>query len=189
MPTPEPTYGPVPERVDLGGGVALEKPDVALVPQLVEVVNAELDHLRPWMPWAQAPVTLQTQSEFVSNARTQWAAGREFVYLLVRDREVLGAVGLHTRRGPGVLEIGYWLRGSEQGKGLATRAAQALVEVATAAGAAEIAICCDEANVRSAAVPRRLGFTLSAVEDSEPAAAAETGRLQVWTLRPDAHSG
>jgi RimJ/RimL family protein N-acetyltransferase len=38
----------------------------------------------------------------------------------------------------------------------------------------------DEANTRSAAVPRRLGYTLVGVEDAPRSAPDETGRQQVW---------
>ena len=41
-------------------------------------------------------------------------------------------------------------------------------------------IHCDEANVRSAAVPRRLGYRLDRIEDDEVTAPAETGRSMVW---------
>ena len=41
-------------------------------------------------------------------------------------------------------------------------------------------IVCDEANVRSAAIPKRLGYTLDRVETRPPEAPGETGRMQIW---------
>jgi len=43
-----------------------------------------------------------------------------------------------------------------------------------------VCIRCDEANVRSASVPRGLGFTLVRTEVRAPEAPGETGRLMVW---------
>jgi RimJ/RimL family protein N-acetyltransferase len=150
--------------------------------QTVVVVNAELDHLRPWMPWASAPVTVESQREFVNATTEQRRAGTDFSFGLFRAGELIGGFGLHGRRGPGVLEIGYWIRAAEQGRGLVTAATRALALAAARVPAVgRVDICCDEANTRSAAVPRRLGFVLAAVEQREPAAAAETGWHQIWS--------
>lgn len=43
-----------------------------------------------------------------------------------------------------------------------------------------VEIHCDEANARSAAVPRRLGYALARTEDRDVAAPAEVGRQQIW---------
>jgi RimJ/RimL family protein N-acetyltransferase len=190
MPTPGPPYRDAPQRIDLGDGLALAAVGPDHVAELVELINVDIDHLRPWMPWAQSPVTDESQREFVTGARAAWADGKEFTYVVERGGHIVGAAGLHARRGRGVLEIGYWLRSTEQGRGTATRAARALVDVAVAVGAEHVEVRCDEANLRSAAVPRRLGFTLVAVEDVDVAAPGETGRHQVWSLAAaDAGSG
>ena len=44
-------------------------------------------------------------------------------------------------------------------------------------------IRCDERNVRSAAVPRRLGFTLEETVTRPPEAPGESGRLMIWARR------
>ena len=87
-----------------------------------------------------------------------------------------------TRRGRGTLEIGYWVHVDATGHGHATRAATALTDVALRRPRREeVLIYTDEANTRSAAIPRRLGFELLRVEDAERSASSETGRQQVWT--------
>jgi len=181
-------YDRMPRELTLAGGERLRPFELDDLDQLVEVINAELDHLRPWMPWAQEPATAEAELEFLNGSARNWSAGTDFVYAIVdggampRPR-ILGALGLHNRRGPGALEIGYWLRASAQGRGLATAGSRLLAEVAASYDEVdEVVICCDEANVRSAAVPRRLGFTLAAVEEREPVAAGETGWHQIWTM-------
>ena len=45
-------------------------------------------------------------------------------------------------------------------------------------------IVCDEANVRSAAIPQRLGYTLERVEQrARPKRRARRGRMQIWVRR------
>ena len=50
-----------------------------------------------------------------------------------------------------------------------------------------VEIHCDEANVRSAAIPERLGYRLDRIEDDEIATPGETGRSMIWitTTPPD----
>ena len=48
------------------------------------------------------------------------------------------------------------------------------------AGVKHVLIYTDVANLRSAAVPRKLGYELLRIEDAPRAASSETGRQQVW---------
>lgn len=67
------------------------------------------------------------------------------------------------------------------GKGYATRAVRALTPLALEiAGVDRVEIHCDEANVRSSAIPRRLGYRLDRVESREAAAPNESDRLMIW---------
>jgi RimJ/RimL family protein N-acetyltransferase len=178
-----PTYHRMPRELALPTGELLRPYGPDDLDQLVDVVNDNLDHLRPWMPWAQQPVTAESQQEFLTASMRNWDDGTDFVYGIVRDGAILGSAGLHSRRGPGALEIGYWLRADAQGRGLVTAATRVLAEVAASYDEVhQVVICCDEANLRSAAVPRRLGFTLAAVEEREAQAAGETGWHQIWTI-------
>ena len=43
-----------------------------------------------------------------------------------------------------------------------------------------VGIHTDEANVRSAAIPRKLGFRLDRIDLVTPEAPACTGRMQIW---------
>lgn len=178
------TYHRMPRELTLPGGERLRPFRLDDLDQLLDVINADLDHLRPWMPWAQEPATAESETEFLKGSARNWTTGTDFVYAILDDGDViLGGAGLHTRRGPRVLEIGYWLRAGAQGRGLVTAATRLLAEVAASYDEVdEVVICCDEANVRSAAVPRRLGFTLSRVEEREALAAGETGWHEVWTM-------
>lgn len=179
----EPTYHRMPPEIALPTGELLRPFTAGDLDQLVDVVNANIEHLRPWMPWAQEPVTVQSQGEWLAASERNWADGTDFVYGMFDGDTILGGTGLHTRRGPGVLEVGYWLRADAQGRGLVTAGTRALADVAASYDEVEqVVICCDEGNTRSAAVPRRLGFTLAAVEEVEPRAPGETGWHQIWTL-------
>ena len=92
-----------------------------------------------------------------------------------------GSVGLHDRIGEGGLDIGYWLASAATGRGLITRAAATVTDLALAHPDVDrVEIHCDVANGPSNGVPRRLGYRLDRVQDAEVAAAAETGRQNIW---------
>jgi RimJ/RimL family protein N-acetyltransferase len=173
-----------PESIDLGDGTYLRWLVVDDADAVARAVGESLDHLKPWMPWADAQsADAGFQRERLRNHPQQRARGEEWQYgIFAGDQNgMLGAVGLMTRRGPGTLEIGYWLRVDAEGRGHMTNAARALTAAGLGVdGVEQMIIVCDEANVRSAAVPRRLGYTLQRVESRAPEAPAETGRMQIW---------
>jgi RimJ/RimL family protein N-acetyltransferase len=135
-------------------------------PLLKAAIDANLDHLKPWMPWAKhEPTDLQTKIEWLRRCRARFDAGQDFTYGIFdpAERRVLGGSGLHTRLGEGAREIGYWIDQDFINQGLATEVTAALTRVAfEIEGVNRIEIHCDPQNVRSAAVPKKLGYTYEA---------------------------
>ena len=131
-------------------------------PLLKEAVDASLDELRPWMPWALAePQTLEEKVELLRRFRGQFDLGENFVYgLFSRDEsEVVGGSGFHTRVGEGAFEIGYWIRSSRAGQGLATEVTAALTRVGFELCEVDrIEIHVEPANERSVRIPVKLGY-------------------------------
>ena len=107
-----------PERVDLEGDVHLRLFRVDDADEVARAVKDNLDHLKPWMPWAdEQSGDPEFQRERLRKLPALAARGEEWQYGLfgVDDRAVLGSFGLMTRRGPGTIEIGYWLHGRRNG--------------------------------------------------------------------------
>ena len=183
MTAPEVSFHGLPETVDAGDGVTLRRLTVDDVPDVVEAVNSSLETLRPWMPWAQEPASVEAQLEWFRSAELAWAEGTGFHYAVLVDGAIAGGAGYHVRNGPGVLEIGYWLRAGCEGQGHMTRAARALTDTAARVdGVTRVEIHCDPANVKSAAIPLRLGYSLVGERDAECLAPAHTGREQIWAI-------
>jgi RimJ/RimL family protein N-acetyltransferase len=125
-------------------------------------VDSSLDHLRPWMEWAQGePQTLEQRVALLRRFRGDFDLGRDFVLGIFDAAEelVLGSTGIHTREGIDGVEIGYWIRQSHAGQGLATETSAALTRVAFEVCEVDrVVIRVDPTNIRSAAIPRKLGF-------------------------------
>jgi RimJ/RimL family protein N-acetyltransferase len=132
-------------------------------PLLKEAVDTSIDHLLPWMPWARdEPQTVEEKVELLRGFRGRFDLGHDFVYgIFSRDEsEAVGGTGLHTRVGEDAYEIGYWIRASRAGEGLATETSAAVTRAAFELTAIErIEIRVDPANERSRAIPRKLGYT------------------------------
>ncbi len=130
---------------------------------LATAINESLEHLRPWMPWAHSePSPLDDITKRLQRFRGEFDLGQDFIYGIFNPEEtrLLGGTGLHTRVGENELEIGYWIHKDFTNQGLVTESTAALVRVAfEITRVHRIEIHCDPANMASAAVPRKLGFT------------------------------
>jgi RimJ/RimL family protein N-acetyltransferase len=172
-----------PQRVDLGDIVARRWQPDDLIARF-EAVTMSYPALHPWMEWAAEPITLDQQRAYGETAAVSWPDpdGSCTYGIFDPGGAVLGAVGIHDNLGPGALEIGYWYHIDHVGRGIITRSTGALTDIALALpGVDRVEIHCDKANVRSAAVPRRLGYRLDRVEPRPVSAPAESGLLMVWT--------
>ncbi|MFD3532072.1 GNAT family N-acetyltransferase [Streptomyces sp. NPDC058664] len=182
-PPPQPQPQPV---ITLDGGLTLRAYDAeADLPEFFRVIEESLDHLRPWMPWVAEHGPDRAEG-FLAGRAERWASGDEYSYAIVLDGAIVGSCGLarYEDTPADTREIGYWLHPAATGRGVATRAARALAEQAfRLPGVERVEIVHDPANVTSAAVPARLGFTEDGRRPAEALAPAETGEVQVWYLR------
>ena len=143
-----------PARIELTDAV-LRPFAVADAEALARAVRESLEHLSPWMPWADAnSAQVEFQRQRLQGVVDQFARGEEYQYGLfdLDETRVLGSFGLMTRHGRGTLEIGYWVHVDAIGHGHTTRATAALTDVAfELAGVKHVLIYTDVANLRSAA--------------------------------------
>jgi RimJ/RimL family protein N-acetyltransferase len=161
-------------------------------PLLKKAVDESLEHLRPWMPWINdEPTDLQTKIARLRQFRGNFDLGQDFVYAVFDEDEasVIGGTGLHTRaelRAPefGARELGYWVHEDHTGKGVATELSAALTKVAFEIDQVDrVEIRCEPENVKSAAIPRRLGYHHEATLARRlKTTAGEPRETMIWTL-------
>lgn len=129
---------------------------------LKDAIDANLEHLQAWMPWAMSePSPLEAIESRVERFAAAFANGPEWGYAvrLTGQHEIIGGCGLHASVGDNALEIGYWIDSRHLRRGYATESAAALTATAFAIPSiGRVEIRCDPANVASAAISRRLGF-------------------------------
>ena len=154
---------------------------------LSAAVSASLEHLRPWMPWIAAePVSLLDRMALIDQWQTEWQRGGDVVIGALLDGVVVGSTGFHRRRGPGVLEIGYWVHSDHTRKGFATEIAVSLTNAAfTVPHIERVEIHHDKANIASAGVPRRLGYTFAGETLDAVTSPGEIGIDCRWVMTRD----
>jgi RimJ/RimL family protein N-acetyltransferase len=108
--------------LELGpGDLRLRTLSVADAPLLVEATSAEPGRSL-WGPHPRGPHSLRDAQA----ALVAWdpVAAGQFSLGVLRDGRLLGAIGLIPEY-PGSIELAYWLRPQERGKGIAHRAVHA----------------------------------------------------------------
>ncbi|MBS1661725.1 MAG: GNAT family N-acetyltransferase [Bacteroidetes bacterium] len=156
-------------------------------------INESMEHLRPWIPWAQdEPQPIDWFAQFIRKFRGQFDLGQDAVYGIFNPTEtaIIGGTGLHNRVGPEAREIGYWINVNHVDKGYATEAVCALVRTGFEIEKHSlIEIHCASDNVRSNHVPEKLGFRHDSTVKN--AATDRHGRfrdIMIWTLSADAYA-
>lgn len=174
----------LPQQLE-GYGVTLRRWTPSDAERLHQAVVESIEHLRPWMEWiSQEPQTVQARRRMLIRWEQDWIDGGDVAYGVFVDGDtVAGGCGLHHRRGPGTLEIGYWLHPAFVGRGIMTAAARLLTDGAfNMPGVEQVEIHHDKANTASRGVPRRLGYELAEERPDPPAAPAEVGIDCLWRV-------
>ena len=153
---------------------------------LMVAIGLSFTELQRWMPWADSMPSAAAELAVLASGSAAFDADREWQYLIheTSSGDLVGGAGLHRRLGPTALEVGYWIRSDRTGLGYATAAAGALTNAAFAhvGGVDTVEIHTDAANLASAAIPPKLGFTLAREEPRSPQTRGGTGTFLIWEL-------
>ena len=174
-PTGCPTMRP-PEVIN-AGEVVLKRWEPAWADEAATAVRESLPELEPFVPWARDACDVETSRTAIERSMANWDKGASFNYgIFTGTGDLAGGIDLMTRMGPGVLELGYWMRTAYTGRGYMTAAIEALARVAlTMPGIERVAIRHDVANAASAAVAAKAGFAKAGRIESEPESPGDTG--------------
>lgn len=149
-------------------------------------IDQSLAHLLPWMSWAdEEPETVQEKIARLRTARGKFDIDQDYSYGIfdLDEKKVLGGTGLHTWYGDEIREIGYWIHKAHINQGLASEATSALVRVAFDVDQVKLVIIqCDGENIRSAAIPRKLGFESSDFVSNRDDSTHKQKDKLAWTL-------
>jgi ribosomal-protein-serine acetyltransferase len=140
----------------------LERTDAPAMQQLVQTNRAHLDH---WLRWSSSLHSLAGFEAFIDMFARKLTDGDGFHCCIWMEGMLAGGVVcwyVHPQNRNA--EIGYWLGEAFTGYGLATRAAAwAIAHLFAERGLNRVEMQCGVSNMKSRAVPERLGFTLEGI--------------------------
>jgi ribosomal-protein-serine acetyltransferase len=133
---------------------------------MTDLIVSNQARLARWEPWAEQPATVDGTRAYIRAALEDFARGRQISTIMTLDdgTRFVGRCGMRINPGIGTGDIGYWIDGDYEGRGITSRSSRALisavfdelelnkVELRTAVG-----------NTRSRAVAERLGFNYEGI--------------------------
>ncbi len=171
-------------RIAVDDGIELRPLRLEDAEPLYVTVETNRAHLEEWLPW---PPTIQSASDEAAFVRTSlgWlATGEGLACTIVVGRSIAGGIGLNKIDYINQsTELGYWLSAAFVGQGLVTRSARALTTFAFGSlGLHRVVIRAATGNVRSRAIPMRLGFTHEGTERDAQVLNGERIDLEVYSM-------
>jgi ribosomal-protein-serine acetyltransferase len=142
-------------HIELGGGAVLRAFTPDDLDALYEVIDLNRVRLARWFPWVDEATDAATQLPWLERAMADvesldgngiWVGG-----------QLAGGCDLRIHRHDDIGELGFWLDEEQVGRGLVTRAGQALMTRGfEAEGLHRVQMRAGVENLRSRAVARRL---------------------------------
>jgi len=126
---------------------------------LYYAVKESLRELKPWMSWATETYTEITAREYITIASARWQEHTFHAFAITRAEEILGACTLSSIHPIyHFCNLGYWVRTSCHGQGIAGRAAKLAARFAfESLGLIRVEIVIGVENQASLRVAKKIG--------------------------------
>lgn len=133
---------------------------------LFELVDSGRSYLREWLSWVDETNSIEDSVFYIQSVVQSDIFTGRFVLEIWYRNKFAGLIDFHNgNKVNSSVEIGYWLGEIFQGKGIMTRACRRCIEYAfDEMYFNRIIIKCAVGNLRSQAIPKRLGFKFEGIE-------------------------
>jgi RimJ/RimL family protein N-acetyltransferase len=119
---------PIPDSIELtGDGLLLRSYRAEDSRALAAAVRESVESVGAWLPWCHADYGDAEADAWIAHCAEGWRRGEHYAFAAfdAKTSQFLGAAGLNQRnREHNFMNLGYWVRTSQQGNGVAVRAAQ-----------------------------------------------------------------
>ncbi len=133
--------------------------------ELFALTDANREDLKRWLPWLDHCASSADTLENIHTSIVAAAEGRSLAVNIWYQGRIVGVTGFNSIcRTNSIGHIGYWLGREHRGRGIMTRAVQALTAHAfDTLGLNRVAIAAATGNLPSRAIPERLGYCFEGV--------------------------
>jgi ribosomal-protein-serine acetyltransferase len=172
----------------------LRPPHFTDAKEFYNAVRDSFKELHQWMPWARTMPAIESIENFILQSNLSWICKDPvklnderfhlpvFLYDRKNPKKLIGGSGFQVIHwNVPELELGYWQKTSESGKGYMTEAVNALTRYALEVlKMKKVEIHCDTRNIHSWKIPERLNFQRSEIVVEEDQVAADGSKIDVW---------
>jgi len=129
--------------------------------EIFAVTDANRRFLREWLPWLDRTNSAEETRKFIREQLDLFARGKALHVTIFYKGKVAGVAGFNEIDSVnGIGFIGYWLAEKYNGMGIMTKVVSDLITIARDELKLQKAdIRCATQNIKSRAIPERLGFT------------------------------
>lgn len=133
--------------------------------ELFTLIDRNHERLLIWVPWLSNTDSLEHTRDFIKRKLKRFADNNGFVAGIWYQGALAGEIAFeYIDWSNRMTEIGYWLTADVEGKGLVTKACRILIAYAfDDLELNRVQIRCATENLRSRAIPEKLGFTQEGV--------------------------
>ncbi|MCT9852108.1 GNAT family N-acetyltransferase [Priestia megaterium] len=136
-----------------------------------QAINESIEDLRPWMAFAQENQNEETVEINIRKSYAEFLQREDLrLHIFLKDTgEFIGSSGLHRINWSiPKFEIGYWINSRFSKKGYMKEAVEGIVNFSLdELRAKRLEIRCDPKNIRSRAIPEKLGFKLEGILEND----------------------
>lgn len=133
--------------------------------QLFKVVDANRQHLRPWLIWVDGTLREEHSLEYIRAAGQEQYDQKSMALGIFKSGILIGGIGMHHwDQRLKKAQIGYWLVKTEEGKGMIHQCASVFIDYLFGRlQLNKIELQYLTENTRSGAVAKRLGFQIEGI--------------------------
>jgi ribosomal-protein-serine acetyltransferase len=127
---------------------------------IFKMVDSNRAYLAQWLTFVNNMTTISFAENFVKACIQKNKNGEELAFVLIDNELIIGRIGVYKiDQQNKIAEIGYWIVEHAQGRGIITRACKVLIDYCFSTLLLNrIEIKCATENIKSQAIPIKLGF-------------------------------
>jgi len=129
-------------------------------PSLFKLTDKNREFLRPWFPWIETTIQEKDTINFINDQLKLYGENKAVQVAIEYQNKIIGVIDYHEIDSENdVGHIGYWLGEEYNGNGFMTLAVKEMLSIGfNDLDLNRIEIQCAIENVKSRAIPERLGF-------------------------------